>query len=297
MVVATIAAVVAAFLFAAANALLHRSAGLVEEVTRSSQLGHFIANTARHPVWLLGMLANVTGFGLHALALNEGPLTLVQPLLVTGVVFALPLRRALEGRRPVRAELLWAAALAAGLGVFLLSATPAEGPSAAPDPLPTVLALVGVGGGIAVCALLGWRADGERSAAVLGVATGLAFAGTAGLLKEVMAQLGHGLLSVFAGWPLYGLAVAGICGLLLNQLAFQAAPLRASLPAITTVDPIVSLIIGVAVFDEPFRHSVPALSGEVAGLVLVVAAVVALTRGDPRLALSRADALEDEGAT
>ncbi|MDQ2726226.1 MAG: DMT family transporter, partial [Actinomycetota bacterium] len=90
--------------------------------------------------------------------------------------------------------------------------------------------------------------------------------------------LSHGLVAVFTGWPLYLLAGAGVIGLLLNQLAFSAGPLRASLPAITTLDPLASLVIGVVVYDEQLRHGPLALVGAAVGLTIVVIATLALTR-------------------
>ncbi|MGH3436920.1 MAG: hypothetical protein ACRDRN_10690, partial [Sciscionella sp.] len=69
---------------------------------------------------------------------------------------------------------------------------------------------------------------------------------------------------------------------LLHQLAFQAGPLSASLPAITTVDPLVSVVLAVAVFDEPLRHGPLAIAGQVAGLALLTTAAVILTRLEHR---------------
>jgi drug/metabolite transporter (DMT)-like permease len=279
-VIATIAALVGAALYAASTALLHRSAGLVAEATSGGGLGKFVASTSVHPLWLLGMLGQLSGFGLHALALRDGPLTLVQPLMVTEVVFALPLRHLLEGRRPRNSELLWAGVLCAGLATFLVVATPAEGPTRSPDPLPTIVTVVALGGGVALCTLLGRGARGNWAAAVLAVGAGLGFAGTAGALKQVTDQLSHGLGSVVLSWPLYAVGAGGAVGMLLTQLAFRAGPLRASLPTMATVDTVASLIIGVVVFDEPFRVSPFALFGEVTGLVVVVVGLALLTSGD-----------------
>lgn len=279
-VIATIAALVGAGLYAASTALLHRSAGLVAEATKGNGVGRFVASTSIHPLWLLGMLGQVAGFGLQALALRDGPLTLVQPLMVTEVVFALPLRHLLEGRRPRNSELLWAAVLCAGLAAFLVVATPAEGPSSPPDLLPTVIAVVAIGGGMALCTLLGRRARGNWAAALLAVGAGLGFAGTAGALKQVTGQLSDGLGAVFLSWPVYAVGVGGAAGMLLTQLAFGAGPLRASLPAMSTVNTVASLLIGVTVFDEPFRVSPLALFGEVTGLVVVVVGLALLTGGD-----------------
>ncbi|MDA8285560.1 MAG: DMT family transporter [Actinomycetota bacterium] len=281
MVVPTVAALSAAALFAVATALLHRSAGLTG---RGAAVGHarFVARNARHPMWIAGMVTELAGLGLHALAVHTGPLTLVQPLLVTGLVFALPVRRLLERQRPRRTELLWAGALAAGLAVFLLAATPANGPSSPPDSLPTVISVTAVSAAVATAVVLGLRSSGRRSAAILGFGSGAAFAAVAALLKVVTGELATaGPLATVGSWPLWGLGLAGACGVVLNQLAFRAAPLRYSLPASSTINPLVSLAIGAAVFDEPFRHTVLAVTSELVGLAVVITTVIGLSRFEP----------------
>ena len=283
MRVATLAALSAAALFSVAAALQHRSAGLVTDADRlrTAGLAGFVAKTLRHPLWIAGSIADIAGLAFHALALRDGPLTLVQPLLVSGVVFALPLRQLLEHRRPRPEDLGWAAALALGLVLFLTISTPSNGGAQAADRVPTIISVAAIGLAILVCSLIGRRTTGSKAAIMLGTAAGLAFAGTAGLLKETMDTLNRGVGALFTTWPLYALVVVGAIGLLLNQLAYQAGPLRFSLPAVTTIDPIVSLIIGVAVFDEKFRNQTRYLLGEALGLLLIVTAAVGLTRSDP----------------
>jgi hypothetical protein len=292
MLDAILAAVSAAALFAVAAAVQHRSAGLVAAAVqhrsaglvtaggegRAARAAGFVPGTLRHPLWIAGLLASLAGFGLHALALRDGPLTLVQPLLVTGVIFALPLRQVLERRRPRYAELGWAAALALGLAVFIVVSTPAAGAGQAADPRPAVICLAVIAVSIPGCCVAARRATGRVAAAALGTAAGLAFAAAAGLLKETVDVVSRGAGALLTAWPGYALVVVGGTGLLLNQLAYRAGPLRASLPAITTVNPIVSLVIGVAVFDERFRSGGPYLAGEVLGLVLIAVAAVGLTR-------------------
>lgn len=280
MVVATIAALCAAALFAAATALQHRSATDIRKLGTlgAGNLTRFVGDTVHHPAWLLGAAADVAGFGLHAVALHAGPLALVQPLLVTGVVFALPLRHWIDRRRPAMRELRFAVLLAAGLATFLLLATPASTPSAAADRMPAVVCAV-----ILTLATLGlvWggrRPTGGRAALCLGLAAGLAFAGTAAMIKTVTQTFTHHPEAVFSTWPLYGMIAVGLLGMLLNQMAFQAGPLRASLPAMVTSDPLTSLVIGVAVYDETLRTGGWAVSGEAVGLAAVVVGAVALAR-------------------
>ena len=251
------------------------------DTVRTASLGGFISGTLRHPLWIVGSAAGIAGFALHALALRDGPLTLVQPLLVSSAVFALALRQLLERRRPRRSELGWAFGLVVGLVLFLTIATPADGVAKPADALPTIVLGALIGLGLLGFFVAGRRATGGAAAALLGTATGLSFAAKAGLLKQVMGTLDRGPGTLATAWPLYVFIAVWLCSLLLNQLAYQAGPLQSSLPAIMTVDPIVSLVIGVAVFDEQFRNSPSDLVGEAFGLALVVAAAVGLTRSVP----------------
>jgi drug/metabolite transporter (DMT)-like permease len=280
MLVAILAALFAAALFGVSIAFQHRSAGLVAEADAKGgqRLTGFISGTLRHPLWIIGTIADIGGFVLHAFALREGPLTLVQPLLVSSAVFALVLRQLLEHRSPRRDQLAWAAALVIGLALFLTVSTPANGIAQPADPLPAVVVGGLIGAGVLGFGVAGRRSTGGTAAALLGTATGLLYAAVAGLLKEDMGTLDRGVSALFTAWPLYALVGAGALGLLVNQLAYQAGPLSSSLPAIMTVDPIVSLVIGVAVFDEHFRNGPAALLGEAVGLALVVLAAGGLAR-------------------
>lgn len=284
MLLATLAALSAACLFALSVALQHRSIDLVADPEKEGELGltRFISGTLRQPLWVLGAAAEVGGFGLHAFALREGPLTLVQPLLVSGIVFALVLRQVLEHRRPRRSEVGWACALGLGLVLFLIISTPANAVAQAPDGVPTIVLGGVVGVAVGGLVLASRRSAGDRPSAMLGSAAGLCYAVSAGLLKETVGSLDRGLMAVVTDWPLYGLLVVGTTGLLLTQLAYRAGPLSASLPAVMTADATLSVIIGVAVFDERFRNGPVALLGEVVCLMLVIASAVVLSRSATR---------------
>src|ERR671916_212841 len=82
---------------------------------------------ARGPRWLAGIAADALGFVAQAAALAIGRIVVVQPLLATSVVFALPLGARLEGKPISRPEILAALAVTAGLGGFLVLADPEGG--------------------------------------------------------------------------------------------------------------------------------------------------------------------------
>ena len=271
----------AAGFFAVAALLEHRGAGQVPDAQGLTprQLMTFVGATLRHPSWLAGMGCSAVGFALHAWALHSSGLSVVQPLLVCSVLFALPLNRRLR-REPVTvAELGWAATLVIGLAGFLLIGTAGvseshERADTGPAVAVGALALVVIGF-LAVSA----RRSGQASAAtLLGVATGVVYALTATMIKACTNVLVHGPVALLASWQLYLLLVTGAVGLLLNQLSYQAGPLAASLPAITVVDPLLAVLLGVVIYDENLRHTPWAIGGEVASLGLLALAATALTR-------------------
>jgi hypothetical protein len=79
--------------------------------------------------------------------------------------------------------------------------------------------------------------------------------------------------------------ILGAAGLFLNQLAFQSGPLVASLPATATVDPLLSIVVGVLVYDEHVRP------GPGHGVVLVV---MLLLLGASIIQLARDSAVRPE---
>jgi hypothetical protein len=284
----TITALMAASLFGVSTALQHRSAGLVSHGSHGNKrLGGFLARTLRHPLWIVGAIADIGGFASHALALRLGPLTVVQPLLVSSIVFAVVLRQLLERRWPRRSELAWAAALTLGLVLFLTISTPIGVVAQPADPVPATVVGVLIGVGALGFFVGGRRYSGSTAAALLGTATGLSYAALAGLLKHDMVLLNHGLGALAVSWPFYVLIAVGAFSIVANQLAYKAGPLSSSLPPIMTVDALVSLVIGASAFDEGFRNGAGDLLGEAVGLALILAAAVGLSRSGPEPARAR----------
>lgn len=301
--VAVAASLGAAAAFAAATVLQARGADAVVEVEsmRPRHIAVFLRATVAHPLYLFGLIGDGVGLALHAVALHAGALAVVQPLMVTGVLFTLPLYHRLAGRHVGRRELGWAVVLTVGLVGFLVAASPPNGvrPSVGEavgqvDREPAVVSAVLAVVAALACVVLarrssagsaarrsGHRPSSVTSAALLGLAAGLAFAGTAAFIKsstDVLARNPFGLLT--AG-SFYGLVAVGAVGLVLHQLAFQAGPLTASLPAFTVVDPLVSVALGVLVYHEQLRASPVALIVQVLCLCLMSGGAIILTRADP----------------
>ena len=123
-------ALVAALLFALGNTL-QQKAGLDEPTDGASS--SLLLRMAQRPVWLVGIAADALGFVAQAAALGIGRLVVVQPLLVTSVVFALPLGARLQRASGSRARDVGAAILVvAALVAFLTIADPSGGRDDAP---------------------------------------------------------------------------------------------------------------------------------------------------------------------
>src|SRR5438477_5508139 len=117
-------ALASAFCYAAATALQQRSA---RQATPAGIHPRLLVDLARRPLWQFGIAANVAAYGLQFVALGRGSLVLVQPLLVSALLFALPIGASLS-RAPVhRREWAGAVLIVAGLSSFLAVAAPGRG--------------------------------------------------------------------------------------------------------------------------------------------------------------------------
>ena len=157
----------------------------------------------RQPLWLLGVAAAVGSFIFQALALHNGPMSVVQPLLVTELVFTLVLRRVWIGQEVAGAAWASVSVVCVSLAAFLAVGEPTGGH---PSPAATAWLSAGLvlGGGIAVLALLGLRGSPARRAAVLAAATGLTAALEASFLKTATQTLAaSGIGGALADWPVY----------------------------------------------------------------------------------------------
>ena len=236
----------------------------------------------RQPTWLAGEGSWWLAFALQALALHFGPMSVVQPVLVTEVVFVLLLRR-LVMHWPVRGAAWGSAALLCGsLGLFLLAAEPHGG-----HPVPTtaawVVALLVLGGSAAVAALLGRRGTPGRRAAAFAVSAAILAALEAALIKSTAHELSAaGLLALLDDWQVYALVVSGTASGLLVQAALHAGPLTVSQPLLVVVNPLVSIGLSVWLFGEHLHGSPATTALTVCALVGLVVGVVALTRTGPQ---------------
>lgn len=265
---------------ATSNVLQHRAArgGPVGSGMRLGLVWYLV----HKPLWLLGFMAAGAALGLHALALGGAQLGVVQPILVSSLLFALPASALIEHRHPSAREWAWAALLVVGLGAFLSLAQPSGGTSDPPLG-PFLLTLLGAGLLGAIAVFLGTQVLQHHRASFLGLANGIAYGMVAPLIKDVIALAGTQPIRLVTTWPAYALVLIGACAVVLNQSAYQAGPLAASLPPLTLADPIVATIIGVVAFGDRLETAPANLIGEILSVVAISLAVRQLARQSPRV--------------
>lgn len=239
-------------------------------------------------LWLIGTAAAFAGFGFQAAALHGGRLSVVQPVLVTELIFVLVLRW-LWLRQRVRPAAWGSAALTCiSLAVFLVAAEP-RGGNASPTPSAWLWAIGPFGGAAVVLTVLATRGSPARRAAQYGAAAAVAGGLEATFIKTSAHTLTtDGVSAVLGEWPVYALALSAIAGALLVQAALHVGPLSISQPLMVVINPIVSIALSVLVFDEHFTDDTSAILLAACSFAAMAVGVVLQTlTGPPPVAMPR----------
>jgi hypothetical protein len=249
--------------------------------TQKSTGWKFVKYLLRQPLWLLGWLALAGSLVFQALALHFGPLSLVQPILVTELIVALVLRH-LWLHQSIRG-VTWSAAIASGVGLvmFLIMTSPHGGkflPASSAWTVPSVVCVAVV----LSLVTLAQRGSPARRAALFASATAIMWALEATFIKATTDTISSlGFAGMFTRWPVYALIVGGIAGLLCEQAALHVGPLSVSQTFIVIVDPVASVALGTWLYGERLHHDALHLSIGVAAFVVMCTGIIALTRTAP----------------
>ncbi|MGZ8803609.1 MAG: DMT family transporter [Mycobacterium sp.] len=279
--IAALLALAAAFFIAVGDVIHQRSA---HEVT-DEPVGHLtlFLSLLRDRQWWLGSGVAAAGFALQAAALGLGSVLLVQAVLVTSLLFALPISARQSHRRVTRWEWMWAALLAGAVIVIVTVGNPTAGQSRAS--LETWIGVAAVLGPLIVLCLLGAKVwPGPAGAVLLAVVSGALWGLFAVLTKAVVDRLDvtswTGVRELLVTPELYAWALAAIAGTAMQQASFRAGSLTASLPTMTVTEPMVACALGVVVLGETLRPGEAGWFTLVIAVAVMVAATAALARGE-----------------
>ena len=242
-------------------------AGFVVQQREAARAAHgpgfsvrLLGTLIRRRAWRLGVVSMIVGYVLAGWSLGSGNLVLVEPLIAANLLFALPLAAVWCRQRPSWRSMLSALALAAGVTGFVVAARPGGGRSVA------IASNVWAGAGAAAAVLVGvttvlaLRRGGDRRAAWLGAATGIVYGMQDSLTRRVYGGIADGAFDLLGSWPVWVLLAVGALGVLLAQNAFDCAPLTASLPAISVVEPMTGIALGIFVFHSHVRTDTASLA-------------------------------------
>ncbi|POX51801.1 DMT family transporter [Streptomyces sp. Ru72] len=230
----------------------------------------------RVPRWLGGIGLMVAGMILSAVALSQGEISLVEPLVATNLLFALALSR-WQTKQPLGRQ-GWAGLvlLAGGVTAFIVAGRPRAG-DAVTDPVRHWVIIGAMVGAALVLTTYAKRSRMITGPLLLALAAGLLY-GVQDALTRVSGQrlTTGGWTEFVTGWQPYGVLVLGVTGLVLVQSAFETAPLRMSLPALTAAQPLAGIACGVGFLGDRLRTDTGALAWEASGLAAIVLGIVLL---------------------
>jgi drug/metabolite transporter (DMT)-like permease len=267
-------ALMAAFLFAVAATLQQKGALKLDGVSLAKPMS--LVRLVGQRMWLFGTAALLVGYVLQAAALDRGRLAIIQPLLVTTIVFALPLGWLLTNQHIGRREVGGALVIVLGLAMFAIYGDPAGGKDNAPND-EWAIAIVVLG---AICAgLLVYGRNGTPTtvAAVYGAVAGILFGLSAALTKPTLDLLHQSVGEMLSHWQCYALAVAGVLGFVLQQVSLGTGRLAPSVATVSVANPVVGVLLGILIFDERLSRPAWHVLVAVIGLVLALGGAVLIS--------------------
>ncbi len=229
----------------------------------------------KEPIWMAGSIMGLVGIGLELVALHKGSLTIVIPLLATGLVVALGLDAILtKARLPLSAWIL-SIVVAAGTAVFVVSV--GTGTTHAPNQLYLLIASLSA---VALSAVL-WLLPGldQREPWLMGSGAAYVLAVSTALAKGAIAHISNGITPALISWDTYAAIIIGTFGTVLLQHAYKSGPLAKSLPASTVVQPIAGVLLGIWAFSEQFGDGTTKITLAIVSLVITLIALWALSNG------------------
>jgi hypothetical protein len=279
LIIVFISTVIASALNAASSVLEREAAGTpdVKELF-TKQLG---VSVAKNKKFISGIGLQLTATLMEIIALSQGTLELVAPLLTLDLVFLLIF---LSYRYHLKVKLRnWVAVVSIVLalsGLFLCTR-----PSADQIHYTVIPWLIAVGVVYIVIAsvisIVPRMKSSRTRAGLLALATASSFGLDSGLLKLALNQLkSGGLENVILSWPLYVLIFTAAVSVYLTQNTLSAGPLVVSQPIIEIVQPTVSVAIGIFIFNDDILNNALAIVGDAACTIVLLAGIIVLARAD-----------------
>lgn len=279
---ATALALVASAIFALSTVLQQR--GGLKAPPLSLRHPASFARLGGQVTWLVGFALLIPGWILQAMALDRGRVAVIQPIFTMTIVFVLPLGWWLTAQTVTARQVLEACVVVLGLSFFIVFGDPAGGRTDAPNwQWLLAIAVIAVLSAI-VLSVGGARAGLSVRAGAYGTVAGV-LSGLAATLCKPTVELLHtgGVGGVLGSWMVYVLGIAGLLGVLLQQVALQTGRLAPAVATGAVANPLVSVLLGIAILEErlapPTWHKAVAFAALGCALAASVAISLAEERG------------------
>lgn len=272
-VLAIVLVLLAAATEALSNVFQHKAAQSAGPNGATETRGEFgaLLRTLRMPMFLLGFLLMVVGYGFHVASLGLGNLSIIQVIFVSQLVFVLPFTRWVTGMSVSRRDWVGAVVVTIGIALFVSFAQPTEGAmNQSTAQWLGAVAIISIACALAIAG--GYRTTGGPRAALIGCSGGFINGLVAPLTKGTIAIGAGGIGAIFANWMIYATLVAVLLGVLFPLMAYRAGPITASFPAVISLNPIVATLLGMWLFHET-------LAGGFAHVAVMTCAAVAMFIG------------------
>ena len=251
---------------------------------------HVVAGLLTDPAWLAGFGLMLTGLACQVIVLTFEPVSVVQPVLASGVALLLVLSRLVLGERLGRAEFWCVAAMAVTLVLLALSASEgsAAGHHASAGWMAAVMIPSIVIGLLVACRPLRAPAGPRRARAIsFGIGTGLLYGVSALAIKALSGILvrHQGVASLVTGIVsspyLYVLAGCSAAAMLLFQAGLQSCRASIMVPVSSVSGSVYFVIAGTWLFHEHLPAAPDKLALRLAAIAVAGLVLVTLARQDP----------------
>jgi len=233
--------------------------------------------------WLASMIVVLLGSVLYAIALTMAPISIVQPIMASGVALLAYLAVKNLGEKPRRIDLV-AIGLSI-LGVILIGVSLAEGlpkdVKHSPGSLwifTAVLIVVAI-----IVPLTVARGSNARLAAALGISVGMMYGLSAVFAKLMLEDWGarwsqQGVMALFSSIFLIAWAVTLVPSFIVLQAAFQKGMAIVVVPLMASLSQLVPIAVGMVALHEKFPRSIALSVIRIIAFALILVATVILSR-------------------
>ncbi|GAA3978919.1 DMT family transporter [Thermobifida alba] len=291
---AIIAAALGAVAFATGAALQERAILVSAPKTGSSQL-RLLLRLVRDPVWLAGTGLSGVGTAAHVWALTQAPLTVVQPIGVSGLLCAVVASAVLHRRRLTGTEVAGCLAVTLGLVILVGMLSGHPGPRDEPSSSAVWALCAGTSAAMLGSLVLSRFVSGALRAGALALAGGISFATISALAKVIGEAALDDPLSVLRPLTLVTLVI-GACGALLVQNSYRGDHFPLAYATLLISDPLMAVLVGLTLLGESLPTGVLPITAITVSTLAIVGGTVTLARssaargraGKPRTAPSPA---------